>query len=49
MLLSLYKLHVMNSLGLSDASTLQMNGGRRALLKRNYSIASKLETFGLTK
>jgi hypothetical protein len=49
MLLSLYKHHVMSFLGLSDASTLQMNGGRRVLLKRNYSLASSLETFGLTK
>ena len=49
MLLSLYKHHVMNSLGLNDASTLQMNGGRRVLLKRNYSMALSPVTSGSTK
>ena len=36
-------------LGLNDASTLQMNGGRRALLRRHYSLASNPETSGSTK
>ena len=35
--------------GLSDASTSQMIGGRRALLRRNYSMAFAPVTFGSTK